>query len=168
MTSIYDSFYNEIKIPANLHKFIYDYGHSQFVECNFELAKNVSSKIKQDLVKNNRIMPCIVDFAQLLESMGMHYWLTSGTLLGWYRECGIIPFTTDIDFSMSIDKYDERLKDKIRFGHPKLYLWLQLGRKKNSLEFRIGGCSFTYDLFFLYKLSEQKYCSYYHADSIVP
>jgi phosphorylcholine metabolism protein LicD len=29
--------------------------------------------------------------AKTLESYNLHYWLTAGTLLGWYRDCGIIP-----------------------------------------------------------------------------
>ncbi|KAI1303595.1 Fukutin [Halotydeus destructor] len=31
--------------------------------------------------------------------MRMNFWLDSGTLLGWYRQCDVIPYTNDYDFA---------------------------------------------------------------------
>jgi hypothetical protein len=68
---------------------------------------------------------------------------------------------------MSIDEYDDGVKEKF-LGNPMVLLRLALGKRKSSLEFRFFGCDFTYDLFFLYKLSPKKYCNYFHAKLISP
>ena len=172
LTTIVDSNYNEIKVPENIKRYLYDYDHSKFIECDQELAKNISSLydgvLKQNDTMNKKLMPCMVKLVQTLEGMYKNYWLTSGTILGWYRECGIIPFTVDVDIAMSYEEYDETIKQKFRSGDKDLYLWLQIGQKKNSLEFRLGGCAFTYDLFFLYKISPKRYCNFYHNDYVTP
>jgi hypothetical protein len=83
---IKDSLNNKIKIPENLDKFFYDYDHSIFLECNYELVKKntqfSNGTYQQDIKKNDRIKPCFLYIAQQLESMYKHYWLSSGTLLG--------------------------------------------------------------------------------------
>ena len=73
-----------------------------------------------------------------------------------------------MDLAMSINYYDEKLKESFNTENLNISLLIQLGRKRNSLEFRLCGCEFTYDIFFLYKISPTRYCSYYHASSIIP
>ena len=97
-----DSKGNEINIPEDIDKYFFDYEHSKFIECNNELAKNISKlqngKFEQNNELNGKIMPCLNELVQKLENMKKKYWLTSGTLLGWYRQCGIIPFTVNCNF----------------------------------------------------------------------
>lgn len=170
LITMQDSRNNLIKVTENIDKFLFDYQHSKFIECNSELASNYTSsgKYEQKEDLNKRITPCMIELADTLESMYKRYWLSSGTLLGWYRQCGIIAHTTDIDFSMSIKEYEDRLNHHFRFKSRNIFLWLQLGRKKNSLEFRLGGCEFSYDIFFLYELSPTRYCNYYHVHHVIP
>ena len=172
LRAVHDSMNNEIKVTENIDKFLFDYRHSKFIECDSKLAYNITNqeagKFKQKLEVNERIKPCMNDLAEIIEGMYKRYWLTSGTLLGWYRHCGIIPYTTDMDFSMAIKEYDDRLKEKFTSGKLDIHMWLQLGRKQNSLEFRLYGCRFTYDMFFLYELGPSRYCNYYHANNVYP
>jgi hypothetical protein len=79
----------------------------------------------------------------------------------------MIPHTTDVDIAMSIDEYDDKIKQKF-LGNPLMYLRLALGKRKSSLEFRFVGCDYNYDLFFLYKVGPNKYCNFYHATQIAP
>ena len=166
LASIHDSFNNEIIIPNDLVKYFYDYSHSEFVECNYVLAQNVSTlfngSMKQNTEKNNKIFPCILELAKTLEGMYKNYWLTAGALLGWYRECGITPFIDHIDITMQFNEYDSKLQDKLRSKNPNIYLWVELGRKKNYMQSRLGGCGFTYDVFLLYETNPGLYCNYFH------
>ena len=85
LTLIKDSIFNEIKIPENIERFLFDYGHSKFVECNNALAKTnsrVNKTYVQNVTKNELLIPCMSNLALTLESMYKHYWLSSGTLLG--------------------------------------------------------------------------------------
>ena len=172
LTTIYDSMFNEIKVMENIEKFMFDYEHSKFIECNNEMAKNITlmetGKYEQNKELNSKVFPCMIELVESIESLYKRYWLTSGALLGWYRQCGVIAHTTNMDFIMPIEDYDEDLKDNFRFLNKNLYFWLQLGRKQSSLQFRLGGCAFNYDIFFLYELSPIRYCNYYHLDYIIP
>jgi hypothetical protein len=37
---------------------------------------------------------------KVLDSINVKFFLSHGTLLGWYRECGIIEHTTDVDLGI--------------------------------------------------------------------
>ncbi len=80
-----------------MFRFYYDYKHSKFIECNSALQKQNSKILNgtyiQNLKLNEKIKPCLAYIAEYFESLHKNYWLSSGTLLGWYRDCGIIPFT---------------------------------------------------------------------------
>lgn len=41
-----------------------------------------------------------------LKDLGVDYWLSYGTLLGWYRERGIIAHDIDIDYAASTDAFE--------------------------------------------------------------
>ena len=41
---------------------------------------------------------------------GAQMFLARGTLLGWHRECGIIPFTTDIDTAVMAAQWSPALE----------------------------------------------------------
>ena len=45
---------------------------------------------------------------------------------GWYRHCGLIPFTQDSDFGLYAEEYDESIRNHF-LGHPSTYLWGALG-----------------------------------------
>jgi hypothetical protein len=47
-------------------------------------------------------------------------------LKGWYRHCGLIPYTSDADFSLFAEEYDESIRNYF-LGNPITYLWGALG-----------------------------------------
>ena len=88
---------NFILIPANIKKFIFDYNVSKFIECNRTLADHnlrvIGEKYKQNEERNKMLLPVMSHISKTLERLYKHYWLAGGTLLGWYRDCGVIPHT---------------------------------------------------------------------------
>ena len=83
-----------------------------------------------------------------LERLGKHYWLFGGTLLGWYRDCGIIPHTTDMDVAVRASQLDSPLVDAFR-GKPKLPLTTAFGRRNDSFEMRAQDANAQIDIFYL-------------------
>ena len=68
---------------------------------------------------------------------------------------------------MFADEYEDKIKQTF-LGNPYVFMTLSLGIKKKAYEFRTNGCGdFAYDFFFMYKVTEQKYCTYYHVDKII-
>ena len=84
-------------IPSDIKRFLFDYSHSIMLECNYSLASEnfrlSNGKYKQNLRKNSRILPGFQYMIQKFESTYTNYYLDSGTLLGFYRDCGVIPHT---------------------------------------------------------------------------
>jgi hypothetical protein len=155
---------HQFNIPADLSAFLFEYGHSVFLECNKNLArlnlKKLGVKYKQDRKKNRMISPVLKHLTGTLESMQKHYWLAGGTLLGWYRDCGIIPFTQDVDVAIWSHEYDERVKRSF-LGNKVVRLWSTLGMANDSYEFRLFNDVFTFDMFLVYKFnSTDQWCGY--------
>jgi hypothetical protein len=63
---------------------------------------------------------------------------------------------------MFAEDYKDEIKQKF-LGNPLTHIWLSNGLKKKNYEFRLGGCSFTFDLFLNYKLADNKHCNFYHG-----
>ena len=81
-------------VPTNINKYLYDYSHSKFIECNSAMAKENLEKYPdrsfQDVELNKKIKPGLMEIKSILESSQKKYWIASGSLLGWYRNCGTI------------------------------------------------------------------------------
>lgn len=90
---------------------------------------------------------------EILESNKKDYWLTAGTLLGWYRDCGIIPHTTDGDIGLLAEQYDFNLEMIFRKSKT-IPMIKKLGYINDSLEFRVGNEGFEVDLFFNYMYNQ--------------
>ena len=75
-----------INIPSNLKRFLYEYDHSVFYECNkaavIENSKRFGNNYTQNKQMNEKIVPEIIYFSTVMERLYLSYGLISGTLLG--------------------------------------------------------------------------------------
>ena len=79
---------------------------------------------------------------------------------GWYRDCGIIPHTQDVDFAVPAREYDTKLK-KVFMSNRVVRLWGTLGLVNDSYEFRMFNDQFTFDMFLVYKANDtHQWCGY--------
>jgi hypothetical protein len=112
---------NLFRIPLDLDRYLFDYDHSKFIECNSSLAiRSIQineKKYEQNAEKNAKISKVIEYISEKLENFSKHYWLAGGSLLGWYRDCGIIPHTTDFDYAIWSHEYDDRIKNTFLGNH---------------------------------------------------
>jgi hypothetical protein len=79
---------------------------------------------------------------------------------GWYRDCGVIPHTQDVDFAVWADEYDTRIK-KAFLGNKIVRVWGTLGLVNDSYEFRMYNDLFTFDMFLVYQHNtSHNWCGY--------
>ena len=75
-------------VPTDVKRFLFDYDHSKFIECNKFLTKKnldtLGDSYAQNEVRNAMITPITKYISNSLESYYKHYWLAGGTLLGKY------------------------------------------------------------------------------------
>jgi len=85
----------------------------------------------------------------ILESLGIRFWLTDGTLLGYFREGDIIAHDADVDLGLMIDAYSDAIISEFRRrGFDLKYV---LGEKKQGLELSFIRDGVKVDLFFFYR-----------------
>ena len=72
----------KILVPSPIKQFLFDYNHSNFLECNSELSKMNAEKIKMNMEKLNKVSMKFKYLTKTLESMYKRYFLIAGTLLG--------------------------------------------------------------------------------------
>ena len=140
----------KLSIPMPIQQFLFDYNHSKFLECNFELSKMHAKEIEKNMKKIKNVLKSLNYLTKTLESMQKHYSLLEGTLLGWYRDCGVIPYTQDADIGLWIEEFEEKIIDKF-IGNEKIRLLLSFGNPNDSYELRFTDDFFQYDAFYLYK-----------------
>ena len=146
----------------NREKVIDEYKHSEFVECSFDLAmqnyKNLGYVF--DGKKSFLFSDKLEYVTSTLDSINVDYWLAGGTLLGWYRDCGFIPHTTDLDIGLLSQQYDPRVK-KSFLGNRKAALIVEFGYPIDSYELRLDSNNLQIDLFYFYDLNlTHQWCGY--------
>lgn len=80
--------------------------------------------------------------------------LFGGTVLGWYRECAIIPYTADMDMAVPATQYRKEL-EKALIADKNLMLRWVLGKPNYSLELSVTYMGVKIDLFFLYEEADK-------------
>jgi phosphorylcholine metabolism protein LicD len=149
-------------IPARIKSFLFDYDHSIFVECdqNLSIYNENCFQIRQNQQKNEIMLNSIAYISNSFESLSKHYWLAGGTLLGWYRNCGIIPYTHDVDFAIWFDEYDQSVKNHFEKNET-VKLIKEFGTLNDSYELRLVDMKYSYDIFITYKIGKEKqWCGY--------
>jgi hypothetical protein len=109
------------------------------------LAKDKHAKpVAKDAVIRN-----LLDARAALNSLGITFWLTDGTLLGYFREGGIIEHDCDVDLGLMIESYSDDIIPAFRErGFDVKYV---LGEKKRGLELSFEREGVKVDLFFFYR-----------------
>ncbi|CAP30106.2 Protein CBG10800 [Caenorhabditis briggsae] len=116
-----------IAIPKDPQLFYHFWKRSKLLNCaNVEMNRTEFQKPVLNASTASTLISRLRD--ELLDN-GMFMFLTDGTLLGWYRECTIIPHTTDLDVSVFKDNYNPIYKKKVLNNESKYFkLWRSLGK----------------------------------------
>ncbi|XP_057577562.1 ribitol-5-phosphate transferase FKTN isoform X11 [Hippopotamus amphibius kiboko] len=135
----------EVLIPKDPKHFLEEIPHSRFIECRYKEARAFFQQYLDDnTVEAMAFRKSAKELLQLaaktLKKLGVRFWLSSGTCLGWYRQCSIIPYSKDVDLGVFIQDYksdiisafqEAGLPLKHKFG--KKTAWNYLSREKMTL-----------------------------------
>ena len=138
-----------------MKRFLFDYDHSVFLECNKKaLSENEKQGYKLSSVLHESVKPGLGYITDSLEMMYIRYWLSDGSLLGWYRDCGVIPHTYDMDIAVPSQDYKDNIQ-KHFIGNPNVHIYRVMGNQTDGLEFGLVDYwnNFQYDIFLIYPLN---------------
>ncbi|XP_054707245.1 ribitol-5-phosphate transferase FKTN-like isoform X2 [Uloborus diversus] len=154
--------HSEFSIPTRPDYFLFQIQHSRFLECNksivAEFKNKTSEKDRGDRASESAekfVKRTVIAIRQLkydLSSLLMNHWIWSGTMLGWHRQCDIIPYTSDVDFGAwadEVDDVDELLKMFSSDNKP-YKIRERYGIPERGLEFNLNCHGLRVDVFFLY------------------
>ncbi|GMS90069.1 hypothetical protein PENTCL1PPCAC_12244 [Pristionchus entomophagus] len=145
-------------VPVDLQKFLEFYDRSRFIPClNLDMRRTDTGRRLPENFENKLAL-----VRDALIVFGAFPFLHGGTLLGWYRECSIIPHTFDGDFAVLRREYRPQMHDHLK-SQSGFRLSRRLGREYDSLEFTVKTGFRTgapIDIFILYDQDDNRVYSH--------
>lgn len=144
-----------LMFPRDISRLIQELGESQFIECNItraDMFNKIFSRDESDIALRfrHRAWKLLSRAKSVLDSLAIPFWLSSGTCLGYYRECDIIPHSKDVDIGIWAKDYSPHIVSEFQNHGLSLKIWL--GRPNDSLEMSfIDQTGTKLDMFFFYE-----------------
>ncbi|XGW15241.1 hypothetical protein V3C99_001045 [Haemonchus contortus] len=146
-----------LSIPRNAKLFSEAWKRSKFIDClGLNMSRNATEEPYLPVEESVQVMSSLVRY---LTTFDVYPFLCGGTMLGWYRECNIIPHTTDVDFAAPIEEYTPELLNDLFYGG-EFFLSRTLGLPNDSFEFTIKPRrkdNPRMDLFWVYTTSNESW-----------
>ena len=127
----------------------------EFIECNGTRARLFNEMYPQsdsDRESTNQfrinVRAILSTVKRVLDKHKIPFWLSSGTLLGYYRQCDVIHYSIDVDIGITIDHFDEQIIDALQMAD--LQLIHKFGLVSDSLELSFRNENIKLDIFFFY------------------
>lgn len=146
----------KLRVPADPRKLASEQNHSRFTGCNLTNSQRFYSKYGRDISPDavlfkKKAFQVLSSAASVLERLSVRFWLSSGTCLGWFRQCDIIPHSKDVDIGIWIKDYNPLLISEFKTNG--LVLKHRFGRVQDSFElsFRNEEDYVKLDIFFFYE-----------------
>ena len=144
----------DLYMPHFPKKFIEMYDNSKFIPCNVTRAAEFHKLYPRDERKNATAFrengaKVLKVIKSRLDDFGVPFWLSSGTLLGWYRQCDFIVYSGDVDIGVFIKDHDQDLLSKLL--RSSLVLEHKFGKLEDSLQYAFHMGSLKLDIFFFYE-----------------
>lgn len=145
-----------LNVPTNPEKLASETNQSRFTGCNLTNIQRYYSKYGRDISSDailfkRKALEVLSAAMNALVRFGVRFWLSSGTCLGWFRQCDIIPHSKDVDIGIWIKDYNPLLISE--FEKAGLVLKHKFGRIEDSFElsFRTKEDYVKLDIFFFYE-----------------
>ncbi|KAM4708238.1 ribitol-5-phosphate transferase FKTN isoform 1-T3 [Discoglossus pictus] len=144
-----------MQIPKYPSQVLQEIPHSSFLECRYKEARSFFQLYPDDIslegIEFRKKARALLHLAaSTLGNLGVTFWLSSGTCLGWYRQCNIIPYSKDVDLGIFIQDYKPEIIPA--FQKAGLPLKHKFGKVEDSLELSfLGNDDVKLDIFFFYE-----------------
>ncbi|XP_022624143.1 fukutin isoform X5 [Seriola dumerili] len=144
----------DVQVPRNISRFLSEQQHARFLECRYRDARNFLQLYPDDsslaAVDFRRKVKSLLHLAaRTLARLDIPFWLSSGTCLGWFRQCSIISYSRDVDIGIFI--VDFRTDILAAFRDAGLSLKHKFGKVEDSLELSFLSEDVKLDIFFFYE-----------------
>ncbi|XP_069682126.1 ribitol-5-phosphate transferase FKTN-like [Periplaneta americana] len=141
-------------IPKDIPRFLREASCSRFIECNHMLADSFHRAHGKDTTHEalrfvHRAWKLLSRAKTLLDKLGVRFWISSGTCLGYFRQCDIIPYSKDVDIGIFITDYSEQIVPEFLAHGFTLKHWF--GKVNDSLELSFSSGDLKLDIFFFYE-----------------
>lgn len=142
-----------VDIPQYIRSYLAHLKSSTFRGCNYNQARlfystygyDASPASDQFRAKARKLLATVT---RLLGNLKIQFWLSSGTCLGWFRQCDFIPHSKDVDIGIWISDYNNRLIPT--FQEHGIFLKHLFGTIEDSYELSFQSGDMKLDIFFFY------------------
>ena len=148
----------KVSIPQYALEFLNNLKNKHFQPCHFQQARQFFSEngydasVESDQFREKAIH-MLIKVSKILETLKIPFWLSSGTCLGWFRQCDFIPHSKDVDIGIWIEHYQSNLINAFR--NEGFILKHKFGKIEDSFELSFLLDDLKLDLFFFYE--DEKY-----------
>nr|XP_046231601.1 fukutin [Scatophagus argus] len=144
----------DVQVPHNISRFLYEQRHSHFLECRYRDARNFLQLYPEDsspqaLDFRRKVKSLLHVAARTLARLNIPFWISSGTCLGWFRQCGLISYSRDVDVGIFITDFRSEMVEVLRDAG--LSLKHKFGKVEDSLELSFLSDDVKLDVFFFYE-----------------
>lgn len=145
---------HEFIVPYRINAFLKEHENSQFIECDQKATDTFFKKFPpkntdEEVTFQNNAKYLLRVSRIVLNKLKVPFWISSGTLLGWYRQCDLIPHTTDVDIGIRIHDYRHDIIDEMEKNG--LMLKDIYGKKDDSYSISfVDSNHVKLDIFFFY------------------
>ncbi|XP_057675103.1 fukutin [Corythoichthys intestinalis] len=144
----------DVAVPRNISGFLAERGRARFLECRYRDARRFlqlypDDNTPQALDFGNKAKSLLRLAAETLARLHVPFWISSGTCLGWFRQCSFIAYSRDVDIGIFIDDFRPDIISA--FQEAGLSLKHKFGKVEDSLELSFVRDGVKLDIFFFYR-----------------
>jgi len=145
-------------LPKQLIHFLAQTKTSRFIECNKKVAeiyeKTFSDHSMISDYKKNYLRKGIHAMKSIMDKAMKQFWISDGTLLGWYRNCGVFSHFDDIDFATWSKYASENFTQYLMSNKEGFKVLYRFGFFDEAYELSFKWKDIKFDLFFNYIFSD--------------
>jgi hypothetical protein len=145
-------------LPKQLIHFLAQTKTSRFIECNKKVAELYEKTFSNHSVisndKKNYLSKGIHAMKSMMDKDLKQFWISDGTLLGWYRNCGGFAHFDDVDFTTWSKYASEKFTQYLMSNKEGFKVFYRFGFFDEAYELSFIWKDTKFDLFFNYIFEE--------------
>ncbi|KAI1285502.1 Fukutin [Halotydeus destructor] len=145
-----------LALPTDKSSFLGSQDLHHYIECNLSRSQEfyathhqTEQEVEESTIFRTKVKNLMVKVIYLLDKLRVPFWLSSGTCLGYYRQCDVIPYSLDVDIGIWIKDYNPKIIDL--FSTNDLPLLHVFGKPEDSFELSFRDGDLKLDVFFFYE-----------------
>ncbi|EFP04427.1 hypothetical protein CRE_25663 [Caenorhabditis remanei] len=157
-----------VEVPNNIKMFVGFWQRAKFAECLNLHIPRAGAKVRMPARPSSAVLARLRD--EIIENE-MFPFLNGGTLLGWYRECSVIPHTQDMDISVFAEDYNSGFVEKMERNDSSFMIRRKFGMTNDSFELTLApkdGFRVFIDVFLMYPGIENGTVTHHWVGGVSP